>query len=357
MSRNVTIGKTLIGDNTPTYFIADIAANHDGDFNRAKSLMRLAKEAGANAVKFQHHDVTKYVSDFGFKQLGQKFSHQSGWKKSIFQVYKDAEVPLNWTEGLKKYSEELKIDFFSTPYDLEMVDYLSEFVLAFKIGSGDLAWHAMLSKVAKTKKPVLLATGAGEISEVKNAMDLLLNENKQIILMQCNTNYTGDESNFKFIHLNVLKTYEVMYPDVILGLSDHTKGHETVLGAVSLGAKVIEKHFTDDTTRKGPDHPFSMDPETWREMVIATRKLELSLGSYVKEVQENELETYVLQRRAIRVIQDIREGTQLKIDHFQFQRPCPRDSISINAVNQLVGKLAASDIESGDYLRNEHIQW
>ena len=138
MKKNIKIGKHTIGENHPTYFIADIAANHDGDIERAKSLIKLAKESGADAVKFQHHDVKKYVSDYGFKNLGGKFSHQSQWDRSIFEVYKDAEVPRSWTEELKEYCDKLDVTFFTTPYDLETVDYIDDFVPAFKIFSGEI---------------------------------------------------------------------------------------------------------------------------------------------------------------------------------------------------------------------------
>lgn len=353
----IKINNKIISKNSETYFIADIAANHDGDINRAKELILLATEAGADAVKFQHHDVTKYVSDYGFKNLGGKFSHQSSWKKSIFEVYKDAQVPLNWTEELKSFCEDKNITFFSTPYDLDIVDHLNDFVPAFKIGSGDVAWEAMLEKVSKTKKPILLATGASKIGEVQRAMNVISEHNDQIVLMQCNTNYTANKENFKYIHLNVLKTYASMFPDVVLGLSDHTKGHVTVLGAIALGAKVIEKHFTDDVTRPGPDHPFSMDPKTWRDMVNDARLLESSLGHATKEVQENEKETVVLQRRAIRVTETIHANDILKIDKVQFQRPCPPDAISINDIDSLLNKKIIKTIQNGDYLRKEHIGW
>jgi len=357
MNNDIKIGNSIINKKTPAYFIADIAANHDGNLDRAKKLIELAKSCGTNAVKFQHHDVGKYVSDFGFRELGNKFSHQSAWKKSIFEVYKDAEVPLDWTEELMGFCKDLDVDFLSTPYDLDMVDLLGDYVSAYKIGSGDLAWDAMIQKVAKTSKPVLLATGAGTIAEVQNAMDILSRLNNKVVLMQCNTNYTGDESNLKYIHLNVLKTYKVMYPDVIIGLSDHTKGHVTVLGAVALGAKVIEKHFTDDCNREGPDHPFSMDPKSWREMVDATRHLELALGHGTKEVQENEKETVILQRRAIRATEDVFAGDTLDKGKFQFQRPRPKEAISINEIENIVGKKIKINIVKGDYLRKEHIDW
>jgi sialic acid synthase SpsE len=357
MKKFIEIGKNKIGKNYPTYFIADIAANHDGDLGRAKKLIKLAKESGADAVKFQHHDVTKYVSDFGFKNLGGKFSHQSMWEKSIFEVYKDAEVPKSWTEELKVFCEMQDIDFFSTPYDLDMVDYLKELIPAFKIGSGDVAWEAMLEKIANTGKPVLFASGASNLAEVIRAVDVLTNLNDQVLLMQCNTNYTASLENFKYINLNVLNTYKLLFPDLILGLSDHTPGHVTVLGAVALGAKAIEKHFTDDISRKGPDHAFSMDPKTWREMVNATRLLEQSLGSEIKKVEDNEKETLVLQRRAIRVTKDINKDELLIIENIQFQRPCPADAIHPNDIKKIINKKLTKNIVNGDYLRLEHFDW
>ena len=357
MKKQIKIGKHIIGQNQPTYFIADIAANHDGSLDRAKKLIDLAQEAGADAVKFQHHDVSKYVSDYGFKSLGGKFSHQSKWNKTIFEVYKDAEVPRSWTEDLKLHCEKREITFFTTPYDLDTVDFINEHVPAFKIGSGDVAWYAMLEKIAKTGKPVIFATGAANIYEVVKAVDIISSYTDNFILMQCNTNYTGSIENFKFINLNVLKTYAALYPDVILGLSDHTPGCVTVLGSVALGARVIEKHFTDDTKRDGPDHPFSMDPVTWKEMVDNTRLLEESLGSSIKKVEENEKETVILQRRAIRFISDVKKGDKIDLTKVQFQRPCPKDAISVNEIDKLVGKEINFDIVSGDYLRKEHIKW
>ena len=357
MKKDIIIGKHTIGETHPAYFIADIAANHDGDLERAKSLIKLAKDSGADAVKFQHHDVKKYVSDYGFKNLGGKFSHQSKWEKSIFEVYKDAEVPRSWTNELKDYCSKLDITFFTTPYDLDTVDYINDFVPAFKIGSGDVAWHAMLEKIAKTNKPVLFATGASTIQEVVNAVKILTSINENVILMQCNTNYTGKNENFKYINLNVLNTYKTLFPNLILGLSDHTHGGVTVLGSVALGAKVIEKHFTDDTSRKGPDHPFSMDPTSWRKMVDDTRLLESAMGSGLKKIEENEKETVILQRRAIRLVVDKKIGEVVSSEDIQFQRPCPENAISVNDVDQIIGKKLSKEKNNGDYIRKEDIVW
>lgn len=341
----------LIGHKYPTYFIADIAANHDGDLERAKDLIYLAKVAGADAAKFQHFQAETIVSDYGFKSLGGQQSHQAKWKKSVFEVYADASVSLEWTETLKETCEKAGITFFTTPYSLEVIDHLDTFVPAYKIGSGDITWFELIRKIAKTNKPVILASGASTHDEVYRAIKEILAFNTDVCLMQCNTNYTASLDNFRYIHLNVLKTYRAMFPDLILGLSDHTPGHATVLGAVALGARMIEKHFTDDTKRTGPDHAFSMDPQTWREMVDRTRELELALGSGIKKVEENEQDTVVLQRRALRATKDLPVGHIIQASDFLPLRPCPHDAISPFELNIVTGKVLQRPIETGDYLR------
>lgn len=356
MKNEILIENDYVGNKYPTYFIADIAANHDGDLERAKLLIKLAKDSGADAVKFQHHNVKKYVSDYGFKSLGGKFSHQSKWDKSIFEVYKDAQVPRSWTEELKNFCDMLGVTFFTTPYDLDTVDYIDNYVPAYKIGSGDISWHAMLEKIAKKNKPVLLATGASRLQEVIKAVDIIKPINDQIVLMQCNTNYTANIENFKYINLNVLKAYKLLFPDVILGLSDHTHGAVTVLGSVALGARVIEKHFTDDVTRKGPDHPFSMDPKSWKQMVDQTRLLESALGDSIKKVEKNEEETVILQRRAIRVVKNLQKGKAITSEDIEFQRPSPLDAYSINDLDSIIGKKLVKDMVVGDYIKSDSIE-
>lgn len=352
---SIRVRDDLIGPDHPVYFIADIAANHDGDLGRAKKLISLAQESGANAVKFQHHDVRKYVSDKGFRGLGGKFSHQGKWAKSVFEVYKDAEVPQSWTEELKAHCDRMGITFFTTPYDLDMVDFVDPYVPAYKIGSGDVAWNDMLDKIASKGKPVMFATGAATLVEVIQAYERLARKTKDVLLMQCNTNYTASPENFKYINLNVLKTYRALFPRTVLGLSDHTHGHETVLGAVALGARAVEKHFTDDTSRPGPDHPFSMDPKSWAAMVKSTRLLDAALGAEVKKVEDNERETVVLQRRAIRVIRDVKAGETITRADIEFQRPCPVDAIAPNDVRFVLGRAARRDIENGDCLRPDDL--
>lgn len=345
------IGSHKIGNDHPTYFIADIAANHDGDLERARMLIRLAKEAGADAAKFQNFRAPQIVSDYGFKSLGGQVSHQANWQKSVFEVYKDASIPFEWTPLLKEACDEAGIDYFSSPYDFEAINMLDPYVPAYKIGSGEIDWYETLERMARFDKPVLLATGASTIAEVQAAVHTILAINPRLVLMQCNTNYTASEGNFDHIHLNVLKTYASMFPEVILGLSDHTHGHATVLGAVALGARVIEKHFTDDNQRGGPDHKFAMNPQTWRDMVERTRELERALGSGDKFVAGNEQETMVIQRRCLRTARPVKAGEVFTREMIDVLRPATPGAILPPYIIQVVGTRAVKDMPAGKELR------
>jgi sialic acid synthase SpsE len=347
----IRIGNHILGQNHPTYFIADIAANHDGDFTRAKMLIRLAKECGADAAKFQNFQAPRIVSDYGFKSLGGQQSHQAKWKRSVFEVYQNASIPFEWTEGLKKECDQVGIDFFSSPYDFEATDMLEPFVPAYKIGSGEIDWLEALEYIAKKGKPVLLATGAANIGEVQRAVLTILAINPLLVLMQCNTNYTASLENYKYINLNVLKNYADMFPELILGLSDHTSGHATVLGAVAMGARVVEKHFTDDNNREGPDHAFAMNPVSWKAMVENTRQLEKALGKARKIVEENEQETVIIQRRCLRAARDIKSGVIITREMIDVLRPATPGAILPDELSQVIGKKARNDIPFGKEIR------
>ncbi|MBU1055046.1 MAG: N-acetylneuraminate synthase family protein [Proteobacteria bacterium] len=349
----IRIADQLIGKDQPAYFIADIAANHDGSISRAKDLISLVKEAGGDAVKFQNFRASKIVSEKGFKLMEGQVSHQNKWQKSVYEVYEDASIPFDWSEELHAYCRDIGIHYFSTPYDFEAVDMLEQYVLAYKIGSGDITWLEMLERIALKAKPVLLATGASAIEEVKRAVATILSINPQLVLMQCNTNYTASAKNFRYINLRVLNLYHKIYPELILGLSDHTLGHATVLGAVALGAKVIEKHFTDDISRKGPDHAFSMTPATWKTMVEGTRELEAALGNEEKKIEDNEQNTVIIQRRCIRAAQDIPMGTVLEKHMLDVLRPAPGDGILPYDLQKVLGRHLVKSLGVGDQLNWE----
>ena len=334
----IKINNRYIGEKYPSYFVADIGANHDGSILRAKKLINLAAKAGANAIKFQHFKAETIVSDFGFKKLG-KISHQKKWKKSVFQVYKDASINNSWTPILEKECKKNNVDFLTSPYDLDYIDSVNKYIPAYKIGSGDINWREAIIKIAKKNKPVLLACGASNLNEIKKAITLILKYNKKIVLMQCNTNYTASNENLNYVNLNVLKSFKKLFKNkIILGLSDHTFGSESVLGAIALGARVIEKHFTDNNQRVGPDHKFAMNPITWKKMIDSSRVLEKTLGNGFKRVEKNELNSIIVQRRALRCNKNMKKNSIVTKKDIIALRPCPRNSITPDQINELIGK-------------------
>ena len=344
------LGKRLIGPDQPTYFIADIAANHDGDLTRALELMTLAKEAGADCAKFQHFQAAHIVSDYGFRSLGGQQSHQASWSKSVFEVYEDAAVDWDWTAKLAAHAKAIDIEFMSAPYDLDAVTHLDPYLNAFKVGSGDINWLEELQFIADIGKPVLIAAGAASLDDVKRAMDLLTSADVPVVLMQCNTNYTGSIENVQYVNLRVLSQFASLYPNVTLGLSDHTPGHVTVLGAVTLGARVVEKHFTDDTLRVGPDHGFSLDPTSWRAMVDDTRMLEAALGTGIKQVEPNEAQTVVLQRRCVRAARVLTADTVITEADIEVLRPAPAEAIAAHEFSKVIGTTLNRALAFGEEL-------
>ena len=341
---------------SPTYFIADVAANHDGSLERAIELIRLAAEAGADAAKFQNFKAETIVSSQGFKDLGEKMTHQAKWKKDVVEVYKDAELPMEWTEALVKACTDNGIDYFTAPYDLEFIPHFARRMPYFKVGSGDITWKKSLEMMASQGKPILLATGASELWEVERAVKLISQFNIPIVLMQCNTNYTGSEDNFDYLNLLALNEFREKFPDVVLGLSDHSIGHVAVLGAVALGARAIEKHFTDDTNRVGPDHGFSLDPITWKKMVEETRILERCLGNGHKRVEPNEVEARIVQRRALRFTRDIQAGATVSSDDVIALRPCPTDGIDPFDIDDVVGRKLVQEVSRDQLIRKSDFE-
>jgi N-acetylneuraminate synthase len=348
---DIQIGSHTIGPNHPTYFIADVAANHDGDLERAKMLIHLASEAGADAAKFQNFRAPKIVSDYGFRNMGGQVSHQASWQKPVFQVYQEAAIPFEWTAVLKDECDKAGIEFFSAPYDFEAIDMLDPYVQMYKAGSGEIDWIEALERMAGKGKPFFVATGASTIGEVQRAVHAILKLNPRLVLMQCNTNYTASPNNYDHLHLNVLKTYAVMFPQVILGLSDHTHAVAPVLGAVALGARVIERHFTDSNERQGPDHKFAMNPENWANMVAETRLLERALGSPDKSIAANEIETAVVQRRCLRAARDIKAGEVFTREMIDVLRPATPGAILPAQIQEVIGARALGDMPLGKELR------
>ena len=258
---------------------------------------------------------------------------------------------MNWTNELKKTCKKFNIDFFTSPYDLDYVDQLNKHICAYKIGSGDITWTEIISKISKKNKPTIIATGASNMRDVERVYKQISKFNKKIVIMQCNTNYTGDKNNPKYSNLNVLDQFKKKFKDkVVLGLSDHTFGHIAVLGAVAKGARVIEKHFTDNNKRKGPDHHFAMNPQTWRQMVKVTRELEVTLGDGIKKVEKNEINAKIVQQRSIRAKIKILKGHVIKRRDLVCLRPKSTKGLQPYLINKLLGKKVKKEITEHEEL-------
>ena len=228
----------------------------------------------------------------------------------------------------------------TAPYDLKYVDDVKKDIVAYKIGSGDITWKKIIKKISQKGKPVIIATGASSLKDVVRAVKIILKFNStKPVLMQCNTNYDNSKNNINYLNLNVLKQYKQIFKNkVTLGLSDHTHGHVSVLGAVSLGARVVEKHFTDSNLRTGPDHKFSMNPASWANMVKDVRVLEKTLGDGKKKIEHNEKQSVIVQRRGAWLNKNVKKGEILKDEMIDFLRPCPNNSIDIFEMQKYLGK-------------------
>ncbi|MFD0763852.1 N-acetylneuraminate synthase family protein [Mucilaginibacter lutimaris] len=388
---SVKIDNKQIDVNNPVYFIADIASNHGGDLSKAKELIYACSESGVDAVKMQNFSAETIVSDHGFKNLENVKTHQSGWKTSVFDSYKAASIPFEWTLELKELTEKLNMSYFTSPYSLELVKAVEPYVSAFKLGSGDITWHEEIELMASYDKPLIIATGASSLDEVKMAMAVALKKTDNILLLQCNTNYTArygepeavTRERFSNLNLKVLDTYNKLWPGIPVGLSDHTHGSLSVLASVGLfDCCAVEKHFTFDSTIEGQDHAFSMMPKEWKQMVDETRALkadlkpglsfeerfaitaqhvdnkeylQLSVGTGIKEVEDNEKNTVIVQRRAVRATRKLQAGDVLTEADLTVLRPCPKDALPPYELPSLIGKTLNADIEQGEYIKSSAI--
>lgn len=344
-NKKIQIGNREIGSNFPTYFIADLASNHGGSLEIAKELVREAADAGADAAKFQHFKAETLVSADGFETLGTIESHQQSWTDSVYETYRKMEVPDEWTQELANECRIHGIDFLTAPYHIDGIDDLDQFLPAYKVGSGDLTFHQSIMKMAAKGKPILIATGASTLAEIEEIIDKVSKVNSQIVLMQCNTNYTGELENSNFANLEVLKQFSEHFPNVILGLSDHTVDDLTTLAAVTLGAKVIEKHFKGKNSPSNPDLKFSLNAQDWSQMVSKVRRLEMALGDGVKKIEPNEGNTRILQRRCIRYAKSFGAGHVLSDKDFVFLRPAPIHSLPPSVAAEIVGKKLLRDVK------------
>lgn len=344
-NKEIKIGQKWIGENHPTYFIAEIGANFDGNLEKAKRLIDAAKSAGADCAKFQTFSTSKIVSEGGFSRMQLKGVHGS-WGRTVSEVFKDAEFPVSWHREIAEYCHKIGIDFSTSPYFKEAVDLCVDLDVPFiKIGSGDITWLEMIDYIARKRIPVMLATGDATMSEIDEAVRTIeAAGNKNLVLMQCITNYP---SKIDSANVNVLKTYQSAY-EVLTGYSDHAPGHVVALASTVIGGRVIEKHFTLCKTDKGPDHLHSMEPNEFKYMVDSVREVERAMGSTRKEVVAEEAETVFVQRRCLYAKNTLQKGQIITADDIDVLRPALGIPPKFKSV--IIGKTCNEDIEKGQPL-------
>lgn len=349
-SKTLKIGDQTVGEGQKAYFIAEIGANFDGSLEKAKEYARTAKACGADCAKIQSFKSKKIVSGRGFASMKLKGVHGT-WKKSVDKVFEEVEFPRAWHKEFFDYCWKIGITPSSAPYDYEAVDLMEKVGTEFyKIGSGDITWLEMVEYIAKKGKPVMLATGASTLAEVDEAVRVIRKTgNKNLVLMQCITNYP---SKFESANIRVLDTYREAF-GAILGYSDHTPDDVVPLGAVALGAKVIEKHFTLNRENKGPDHPHSMEPDEFERMVKRVRNLEKALGTGKKDVVAEESETVIVQRRGLTTARDIKKGERFAKNDIIELRPAL--GIFPKYKKVVIGKVASHSLKAGEPVRWEDI--
>lgn len=326
--------------------IAEAGVNHNGDINLAKKLIEQAAKAGADVVKFQTFKANSCVSVSAKKAKYQL--ETTAKEENQLEMIKKLELSYESHFELMKHCKKHGIAFLSTPFDLESVEFLRGLDLPyFKIPSGEITNFPYLKAVAKCKKKVLLSTGMANLGEIEAALEILRkNGTKNITLLHCNTEYP---TPFKDVNLNALKTLKEAFK-LEVGYSDHTEGIVASLGAVALGAVVIEKHFTLDKTMEGPDHRASLEFEELRALCKGIRELEKALGSGIKKASKSEAKNKIIARKSLVAKREIQKGEKFSIENLTTKRP--GSGISAMRYEEYLGKRALKTYKK-DELINE----
>lgn len=299
------------------FIIAEAGVNHNGRLNLAYQLIDVAKDAGADAVKFQTFKTENVVSKLANKAEYQKKT--TGSNESQFEMIKKLEISFDDFVKLKKYCDKKEIIFLSTPFDHQSIDFLYDLIDIYKIPSGEIINHPYLKHIAAKNKPIIMSTGMANLGEVEEAINTIrgVNSKAKISLLHCTTNYP---TPYEEVNLKAMQTLAVAFK-LTVGYSDHTLGIEVPVAAVAMGAKIIEKHFTLDKKLSGPDHKASLEPSELREMVKAIRNIEMALGDGIKKPNKSEIEIMEVARRSLIATRDIRVGEIIKESDITIKRP------------------------------------
>ena len=343
------IGNKEIGENKPTFIIAELSANHMNDFNIAVKTIKAMAEAGADAVKFQTFtpDTITIDCDNEYFQIKQG----TVWDGQILhELYEDAYMPWEWQPKLKKIAEDLGLIAFSSPFDKTSVDFLEEMgVPAYKIASFEITDIPLIEYVASRGKPIIISTGIAELEDIKLAIKTCLDAgNSQIALLKCTSSYPAP---LEEINLNTIPDIKNRF-DVVVGLSDHTLGGEVSSAAVALGANIIEKHFILDRTMGGPDSEFSMEPHEFKQMVDSIRNIEKALGAVSYELSDK-MKANREFSRSLFIVEDMKKGDLVTLNNIRSIRP--GFGAHPKYLEDILGKKVIKDLKKGTPLNLDFI--
>ena len=340
----VKIEDKLIGEEELCFIIAEAGVNHNGSIELAKKLIDTAKDAEADAIKFQTFHAEEIVSLRTKKAIYQYRAKE----KTQYEMLKNLELTFGEFRELKKYCDNKGIEFISTPYDIKSVEFLNEIgVNRFKVASADLINKPLIEAIAKTKKQIILSGGMATLGEIERTISLINDfGNEDIIILHCTTSYP---TPYEQVNMKVLGTLKKAF-GLPVGYSDHTLGIEIPIMAVSLGAEVIEKHFTLDRTMEGPDHFASLEPDELKKMVEAIRNVEKAFGSRKKEITEEEKKNLFFMRRSMHASEDIKQGEILKENNIKITRPF--NGIEPWFLDIILGKKIKTNVK-----KDEPIKW
>lgn len=343
VSKKVSIGDRLVGEGEPCFIIAEAGVNHNGDVGLAKKLIDAAREAGADAVKFQSFITEEVVTPGAQKAEYQK--ETTGADESQFDMLKRLELTENNFTELSNYARNKGLIFLATPFDERSVDLLDELdVPAFKIASGEITNVPLLRHIARKNKPIILSTGMSTLEEIRESLEIIRQEKlTEIILLHCVSCYPAQIAD---MNLRAMQTLKLTF-GLPVGLSDHTQSAVAVpVAALVSGACVIEKHFTLDKNLPGPDHRASLEPDELRQMVNAIRDIEKALGNGVKKPTPEEKENRKVARRSIVAKVDIPRGTVIKEDMLDVKRP--GTGIEPKYLTTVIGRRVRRNIGRGE---------
>ena len=333
-------------ENNKTFIIAEISANHNHDFDLTVKTIKAIAETGADAVKVQTYKADSLALDVDNEYFGPK---KEGLWKGIkpYDLYKAGMMPYEWQPKLKQIAEELGLVFFSTPFDFEGVDFLEKMgVPMYKIASFEINDIPLIRYVAQKRKPMIISTGLGDIQDIESAIDACKAAgNDDITLLKCTSQYPATLEQANLITIpDMAARFKVK-----VGVSDHTMGDMVPVVAVSLGARVVEKHFILDRALGGPDAAFSVEPQEFERMIKAIRDVELALGTVKYEVTDKDK----MKRRSLFVTEDISKGDILGADNIRSLRP--GYGLAPVYLSSVYGKNVNRDLKKGDALRWEYI--